>query len=383
MLRVLMMGGRRCGKTSVLTSMFYQAINGDLNDIFTLNNATTPQRKDNEEIDSLENKRLELVNFIAAGGNYTFLADQNPTMNFWDYTLRLQIPGTGRDMDIVFRDSAGEVFDANSKDYQDTLSYAKECDVFVVVVDTPYLMAGNDVEKEAANIKDSIHTFLTNIKRNKAVQVIFVPVKCEKWIKEGTINDVIDAVKTLYKATIKDLLATDKIEVCIIPIQTAGDIVFEELREPYKLFNANNPMDEGQRCSLDVDNNQIVIQANGRSRKLRNGEYVNEDLKGVFPGTAIVRPNAWYSLYHNPRATYSPHNCEQLVIYILRFMFNKIKTEALGGLLGKLLKKIFGTITREDMENALNKLSDEGLIKNNGDGIEILKSCFLKTNSVR
>ena len=46
MLKVLMMGGRRCGKTSVLTSMFYQAINGDLNNIFTLNNETAFQEKD-------------------------------------------------------------------------------------------------------------------------------------------------------------------------------------------------------------------------------------------------------------------------------------------------------------------------------------------------
>lgn len=379
MLRVLMMGGRRCGKTSVLTSMFYQAINGDLNNIFTLNNATPCQKKDNEEIDSLENKRLELVNFIAAGGNRTFLADQNPTMNFWDYTLRLQIPGTGRDMEILFRDSAGEVFDANSEHYQNTLDYAKECDVFVVVVDIPYLMAGNDVEKDAANIKDNIHTFLTNMRRNKAVQVIFVPVKCEKWIKEGTIDDVIDAVKTLYKATIKDLLATEKIEVSIIPIQTAGDIVFEELREPYLLYNASNPKDKGRRCSLDVDNNQIVIQANGKSHRLRNGEYVNEDLGGVFPGTAIVRPNAWYSLYHNPIAAYSPHNCEQLVIHIIRFMFNKTKSENSGGLFKKLWNFIWGEIKPEEMEEALKELSKSGLIKDNGDGIEILKSCFLQT----
>lgn len=380
MLRVLMMGGRRCGKTSVLTSMFYQAINGDLNNIFTLNNATTPQKKDNEEIDSLENKRLELVNFIAAGGNRTFLADKNPTMNFWDYTLRLQIPGTGRDMEVVFRDSAGEVFDANSEHYQNTLDYAKECDVFVVVVDIPYLMAGNDVEKDAANIKDNIHTFLTNMRRNKAVQVIFVPVKCEKWIKEGTIDDVIDAVKTLYKATIKDLLATEKIEVSIIPIQTAGDIVFEELREPYKLYNANNPKDkEGQKCSLDKNDDTIVITEKGMPHRLRNGEYVNEDLGGVFPGTAIVRPNAWYSLYHNPKAAYSPHNCEQLVIHIIRFMFNKTKLENSGGLFKKLWNFIWGEIKPEEMEDALGKLSKSGLIKDNGDGIEILKSCFLQT----
>lgn len=377
MLRVLMMGGRRCGKTSALTSMFYQAINGDLNNIFTLNNATTLQKKDNEVIDSLESKRLELQNFIAKGKNRIFLADQNPTMNFWDYTLRLQIPGTGRDMEVVFRDSAGEVFDPANQHYTDTMNYVKECDVFIVVVDTPYLMAGTDVEKEAANIKDSIHTFLTNMNRDKAVQVIFVPVKCEKWIKEGEIDSVINAVKLLYRATINDLLATEKIEVSIIPIQTAGDIVFEELRNPYLLYN--NITGTEQKCSLDKNDDTIVITSDGEPHKLRDGECVNEDLNGTFLGTSIVRPSAWYSLLHNPKAVYSPHNCEQIVVHIIRFMFSKTKAEAPGGFLGWLLSKIFGTIRAEEMEDALGKLSKLGLIKDSGDGIEILKSCFLQT----
>lgn len=377
MLRVLMMGGRRCGKTSALTSMFYQAINGDLNKIFTLNNATTHQQKDKEVIDSLENKRLELQNFIAKGKNRIFLADQNPTMNFWDYTLRLQIPGTGRNMEVIFRDSAGEVFDPANQHYTDTMNYVKECDVFIVVVDTPYLMAGTDVEKEAANIKDSIHTFLTNMNRDKAVQVIFVPVKCEKWIKEGEIDSVINAVKLLYRATINDLLATEKIEVSIIPIQTAGDIVFEELRNPYLLYN--NITGKEQKCSLDKNDDTIVITPNGKPHKLRDGECVNEDLNGTFLGTSIVRPSAWYSLLHNPKAVYSPHNCEQIVVHIIRFMFSKTKAEAPGGFLGWLLSKIFGTIRAEEMEDALGKLSKLGLIKDSGEGIEILKSCFLQT----
>lgn len=377
LLRVLMMGGRRCGKTSVLTSMFHQAINGDLKDIFTLNNDTTYQRKDDEEIDQLENKRLELQNFIMRGGNRIFLADQAPTMNFWDYTLRLQIPGTGRDMKIVFRDSAGEVFDTTSEHYENTMNYAKVCDVFVVVVDTPYLMAGNEVEKEAANIKDNIHTFLTNMRRNKAVQVIFVPVKCEKWIKDGAIDSVIDAVKTLYKPTIKDLLTTEKVEISIIPIQTAGDIVFEELREPYLLYD--NRTGKTQKCSLDKNDDSIVITKNGMPHRLRDGEYVNDDPEGIFKGTPIIRPSSWYSLWHKPRATYSPHNCEQIVIHILRFMFNKTKSENSGGLFKKLWNFIWGEIKPEEMEAALRRLSETGLIKDNGDGIEILKSCFLQT----
>ena len=60
-------------------------------------------------------------------------------------------------------------------------------------------------------------------------------------------------------------------------------------------------------------------------------------------------------------------------------MFSKTKAEAPGGILGWLLSKIFGTIRAEEMEDALGKLSKLGLIKDSGDGIEILKSCFLQT----
>ena len=378
MLKVLMMGGRRCGKTSALASLFYQAINGEVNAIFTMNDATTNQCRDGEVIEPLGNKRLELQNSITTGGNRTFLVDLAPTRTYWDYTLRLQIPGTGRDMQILFRDVNGEFFDPmlDSGYKEEIENYVKECDVFVVVVDTPYLMAGNDVEKEAANIKDNIHTFLTNINRDKAIQVIFVPMKCEKWVKEGRIDEVTDAVEQLYAATLRDLLATEKIEVSIIPIETAGDILFEELRKPCLLYNENTG--KTRKCSKVEGNDSVVILGDGKPHNLEVGEIVqDEDLEAVFPNTSIVRPTSWYKLRHNPNAQYTPHNCEQLVTHILRFMFNKTRAEARGGILGEFFRRIFGRITREDMENAMNRLAAAKLVKNNGDGIKILKSCFL------
>ena len=372
-LKVLMMGGHRCGKTSVLASMFYQAINGDLCNILTLNNATTIQSKDNDIINSLENKRLELQYFIMKGGNRIFLADQNPTMTFGDYTLQLQIPRSRRYMEIVFRDSPGYIFETTSKHYEDTMNYAKEFDVFVVVVDTPYLMAGNEVEKEAANIKDDIHRFLMNMNRTEAVQVIFVPVKCERWMKEGQIDRVTQAVEELYASTIRDLLANEKIEVSIIPVETAGDIVFEELRKSYVL--CNNETGRQERCSLVEMNDTIVRLANGKIHQLRDCESVLEDITSFFPSTSIERRNVWYSLWHNPKATYSPHNCEQLLISILRFIYKKYKRKNNPFLLHIMpLKSPFGGITIGEMEEVLRELSRTGLIKDSGDGIKILKS---------
>ena len=114
MLKVLMMGGRRCGKTSALASLFNQMIHGATNDYLTVSDDTILETKPDpvtnqpEPQDSLTNKRLELERFIDKGGNSTFLVDAGPTKNFWDYKLRVQIPGTNKSTTLQFRDSAGE-----------------------------------------------------------------------------------------------------------------------------------------------------------------------------------------------------------------------------------------------------------------------------------
>lgn len=44
-IKVLMMGGRRCGKTSALASLFYQMINGETKSILSVSDVTQPQTK--------------------------------------------------------------------------------------------------------------------------------------------------------------------------------------------------------------------------------------------------------------------------------------------------------------------------------------------------
>lgn len=368
------MGGRRCGKTSALASLFFQMIHGKTNEVLTVCDKTVPDPK----LESLTNKRLELEHFISKGGNNTFLVDENPSTYVCDRTLQLQIPGTNKRMDILFRDSPGEYFDAGSFHHNEVVDFIKDCDVFVVVVDTPYLMSGNKIEAEAANVIDSIHTFLMQIDNDKgrhAKQVIFVPIKCEKWAKEGKIDSVIEAVEKFYSATIKDLKASNKTELSIIPIQTAGDIIFSDLRKPYILFNTLNNKQE--RCAKISD--RLVTLHTGKNHKVEDHEIVNVDLEGVFvvggKPTSIARPSAWYRLPADHKAQYSPYNCEQLPLHIIRFMFNKKKAESWGGILGDLIS-FFGGISSKDMQKVLDKLSQENLIKDSGDGIKIIKKCF-------
>ena len=89
-LKVLMMGGRRCGKTSALASLFDQMIHGKTNEFLTVCDKTVLEEKDGEKQDSLTGKRLELEHFISKGKNNTFIANKklleicSPVANPWN-----------------------------------------------------------------------------------------------------------------------------------------------------------------------------------------------------------------------------------------------------------------------------------------------------------
>lgn len=396
-LKVLMVGGRRCGKTSALASIFDQIINGPVNNTLTVADQTKYISKphlvtgEEEKQDSLDDKRLELTAKIDKGGSGTFMLDQNPTYNFWDYRLRVQMPGSNEHyMDIVFRDSGGEFFDNKSKHYSETATFVSECDVFLVVIDTPYLMQKSSVDAEAANQVGPIRDVLTHINGDKAKQVIFVPIKCEKWVKEGRINEVVDKVKSVYETTIKNLSAYHQMEITILPVETAGDIIFDEMLPSCILYDTI--LKTEKKCSPISDS--LVRLANGKPHKVKAHEIVNDDINATYVGTNIERPAPWYYLNNRTggQATYSPHNCEQIPLHIIRFMFNKVKKESVNridfrylGPLGYVLEKLirefmkrmgFNTMSFEDIQKSLDTLSAAGLIKDNVEGITSIKKCF-------
>lgn len=372
-----MVGGRRCGKTSVLSSMFYQIINGPANQVFTLSDKTDyTVEKQNEDLgvmeraDVLDYKRMELVNIIDSGCNGQFIVDQNPTNHFWDYVLSVAIAKKPKHyLTINFRDAAGEVFEAGNKYYNLAIDYARSCDVIIVAVDTPYLMSDKSAIAEAANRPSDIHTFLdTWLKGGDCTEkmVLFVPVKCEKWMKEDKINEVIKRIKTIYRTSIRALLAQENIKVSIISVETAGGIQFVELRKAYTLLNPgyNKPV----KCCLPYEEDEsIIILEDGRNHKVKSDETVDLDMSATFSGVKIPRPNAWYWMPQN--AKYAPKNCEQIPLHILRFLFNKKLNHMSGGFID-WLKDCFGLITLQDMRDAIKQVS--GQIIDQGEGIEEL-----------
>ena len=394
-LRVIMMGGRRCGKTSALASLFEEMKNGPVKDYFTVSDRTVLETKGFEVQDSLNDKTLELQNMLETNKNNSniFLVDKNPTSNFWLYKLHLQIPGTHREMDIEFRDSAGEFFEASGIHARETEEYIKGSDVFVIVVDTPYLMGSADESTKdlcpdsinlGTNRVQDIQNFLTHIDDKDgqdAKMVVFVPLKCEKWAKEPNgLNKVTARIKEVYGTHIKNLSAYEKMNICVIPMLTSGNILFSEFRKAY-LYNSF----EGTIRCCKIDD-ETIRKEDGENDLPMPGETVVEDAESVISGTNLARPYAWYQINPND-SSFSPKNCDQLPLHIIRFMLMKLMdAEAKvkhGGLLGWIydflrdmidrIRGIFGTMNTDELKQIIGKMQRSGIIKDTGDGIEILK----------
>lgn len=388
-LKVLMVGGRRCGKTSALASMFEQMINGEVKNYFSVSDRTHLETKDSTRQDSLGEKTLELQYMLEThkGDSRIFLVDKGPNIHVWKYKLHLQIPGSNREMDIEFLDCPGEFFETSSRHAPETEEYIKECDVFVVVIDTPYLMGPveeqtKDICPESINIGTNrvgdIHNFLTHINDNDgkdAKMVVFVPLKCEKWVKEKRINQVTERIKDVYGTCIKNLMAYSKMAISILPMETSGNILFSELRKAY-IYNSI----EGPTRCCEISNNIIRLE-NGDNELLNNGETICEDPDSVISGTNLLRPYSWYHI-NEEDCSYAPSNCEQLPLHILRFMLAKLydaETRKSGGLFGwftnliNKIRQILGSMNPAELQEVISKMQRSGIIKDSGYGIEILK----------
>lgn len=396
-LKVLMMGGRRCGKTSALASLFDQMTNTqDIYSLLTVADKTilevkTTSNGDEEKQEKLANKKLELQSFLKKYTSSDFLVDKGPTKNYWLYKMQIALAGTSKTMMMEFRDAAGEFFDHGGQHTTETLKYVQDCDVFIVVIDTPYLMCDDDAVCDAANVTDSIHSFLTSIDKDSnnnqelsPRMVMFVPIKCEKWLHEGKISDVNDKIKAKYAPTIQHLMARGEMEISIVPVETAGGIEFSEMREAWIISSNggriigkdNKPIGSPDfpytKCSKTTSKTYIL--ENGVPYALKDGDLPNLDPEAVFKfdneDLDIPRPASWYHLWNNA-PKYQPHNCEQIALHVLRFYLNVTKKHRNGGWWERFLGR-FGRITLQDLNNTIVELYNRGMIKDDKDGIERL-----------
>lgn len=406
------MGGRRAGKTSVLAGLVNTMINGDIKNLLAINDVTVLM----PDQESLANKIERLKESVKSLSGKTFLVDDSKTSSFTTHSLQFEIPGTSNNMTIEFKDANGEFYESRASydthggapiSKEQIIDAVKEADVYVIAIDTPYLMEavnpGNELCDESINMAynhvDDIHSYLTYIDDKDGADaklVLFVPIKCEKWVHRGEADKVTQRIKDVYKTVFKALDEYKNLQVDIIPVETVGAIEFKEHQTA--MICSNNDFVARKCCVLNGETE--VRFGDGTCRQIMQDDIIDEDPEGkISEFHSIIRPYSWFHVTENE---YAPHNCEQLAYYILQFVLKKylflknleaekkekerkkkswwkytkiaiiaffsIPFAIIYWAAGKLIEKM-GTISYEELKTLVTSIESRGLIKHNTEGI--------------
>ena len=410
-LKVLMMGGKRVGKSSALAAIIDAFITGGGKDIIIAKDITVLESVNGQKQASIDSKLQDIKDMLNRCNGKTVMFDSGKTSNKWDYNLELTLAGTRDSMMITFTDVNGEFFEGGNRYQTEVINLVKTYDVFVIAVDTPFLMEARNSDatlvSSAINKKynciESIHTFLAQINDDDgqdAKLVIFVPIKCEYWARKNQLDAVVEAIVDDYKTPINALRKYKSVQIEILPIQTIGSALFCEHLDAYTchwterrfiFFNK----DCFSKCGI-LPSGEIRL-ANGTIKQKESIINIQDDIDAILiPDTDIVRPNSWFAIESKE---YKPHNCEQLALHILDFMLAKVtdvlkreeanRNPILRGLMdfgnfvlniGTLglwdkLRDVFGEISVKQMQTAISQMREKELIKYSGEGITILEKC--------
>lgn len=235
---IMMLGGRRCGKTSVLASIEEQ-----FDKEFGKTNLTIKAIEDT--MFTLEEKRREADELYRKGTlNKTFKSDSNPTTEINEYKLAIELKNKPNGKIFMnLYDYPGEwlINPKKEKEHLGELNtLMKVCSVFIIAIDTPYLM--EDDAPGDWNYCSLIGDLIKNnysLRQNQSSMFLFIPLKCERYIKENKMDEVNKVIKRKYEKVfnhINNMHIEKKSEIAIIPIETLGNVEFARFENENALY---------------------------------------------------------------------------------------------------------------------------------------------------
>lgn len=386
--KILMMGGRRSGKSTILSSILFQLKDKTPGDVCTIIDKTdyTQQltRADGQgsNIPTLDIKRNELHTFLENKNlGSEFIVDMTPT--YGQSTYILEISANNTSVELEFVDIPGEWMRAGVPEHRKLRELVKQSDVFVIAIDTPFLMntetyAGQCINNVYNRI-DEIAQLMSHMIINSPSdlkQIILCPVKCERWIYEDKIDNVITKIKQAYKNLINRWVSQDAVSIQIMPIHTAGGLIFSRML-PAKLYFTDNCNRTGLLCSENPETHDL-IDYKGNLIERQPGDSVIDDQNYSIDYISI--PLSWYK---TNGYGYRPQYCEQPGLHILKFLVekeekvNSVKAAAQRNQLNntnpiwRFLTQIFRPTFGEHLpvwENVIEAFDKQELIKTDGDG---------------
>lgn len=215
-INICMMGPRSVGKTTIMTSIFYEMSEG-LSDTKLYMAFTNPA----------ENGKM--------GAFYQSLRRaverQNPSelpASYSEEQFRFDIGLKGRQpsVKLVVQDYPGEYLANQSEKVRE---FVQRSQIVLVAIDTPYLMETDQDCNEARNQIKVVTEYLTgNVDTIKNKLVLLVPLKCERYAHDGRIEEVSEKVSSVYGG-LKDSFVQNNIACIVTPIQTLGGIELDKM----------------------------------------------------------------------------------------------------------------------------------------------------------
>lgn len=229
---ILMLGARRCGKSTTLASMVKS---------LDYTNASIKVDYTNDETRQYLHEKYTLIQDVFSDANIAngyWLGDADITGSDYDIkkfdlsvTIRNELT-----VDVQCIDIPGEVL---RSDMPKACLAIEKADVLMIAIDTPQLYEGKIAGKTFNQVVPIIDLLKNALipKQLYNKRIIFVPIKCEKYIRTGEITSVNQKIKTVYADLIRLWTETARQEVYITPVMSLGDVEFSHFK---KMENGTN-----------------------------------------------------------------------------------------------------------------------------------------------
>lgn len=366
--QIIMLGGRRSGKSTILSSIVESIKNTDGNLFSVLSSDATDDNRGGLGV-PLETKRRELAGFMRKynNGEVPFIVNMAPNAGRSKYTIRIR-RGRNADAEFDFIDVPGEDMEQTlteenvpNPNFNDLREKMRSTDVAIIAIDTPFLMEASEDVNRIYNRIDEIavltNTMTARNDRDKKM-IILCPVKCEKWINSNQVETVTRRTIMAYRNVINTHVQDPRFEIWIMPLATAGGIEsfalldgcqFQEKEGDAIMTGSIEPLTgqiyspEGRIVSI---NNVLRLEKNAPKSLYFDGFYI---------------PLSWYIT--NGQG-YSPHFCEQPAYHIIRFLAQKKRDNPD---LRERILNFFGRYLNQYLE-MIKEMEERNLIKTTGDG---------------
>lgn len=304
---ILYIGGRRCGKTTIMASVYANAIKssaakGGLQIVVC----------DIEQDKELTKAKSSLKAQATAGALNLYGIPAGEKISVYNFLL-YSTNDTAEDACVLLRfiDVPGEVYDNPTEEEKAEWAYILDkTKIMLIAVDTVSLMESKDSDKNYYdfNIISSIEGIFDNIGTAKERKlVLFVPVKCEKYCIENKQTEIISSLESKYAKVISKIKESSPSNViAFTPVQTVGTLVFACYASPV----------EGADTS---------------------GQEFRSDTKLI----SVLQE------------VYAPLCCEQVLWYIFRFIFADAGVDYRQGAKKGLFRRIL-----ESLMDKFNKLKN-------------------------